>query len=118
MIFTRAALPALTGDSLASLNHARTLTLFPDSAGKGTGTSVWAGHLSLCSTKGNPRMAKSLDEKVIPPAKGKRTSKADFDRNRDGLYGGLPKARDSRAAGPQASEPHPPRGNKIGARSA
>ncbi|HEY3777495.1 MAG TPA: hypothetical protein VGL35_05515 [Rhizomicrobium sp.] len=54
-------------------------------------------------------MKKHLDEKVIPPAAGKKTSKTDFDRNRDGLYGGLPKARDPEAAGPQANTPHPER---------
>lgn len=32
---------------------------------------------------------------------------ADFDRNRDGLYGGLPKARDPQAQGPAAKTPHP-----------
>jgi hypothetical protein len=54
-------------------------------------------------------MKKPIDEKVIPPAAGKRTTKTDFDRNRDGLYGGLPKARDPQAAGPQANRPHPER---------
>jgi hypothetical protein len=53
-------------------------------------------------------MSKGIDEKVIPPAKGKRTSNADFDRNRDGLYGGLPKARDSTVAGARPKDPHPP----------
>lgn len=52
-------------------------------------------------------MKKTLDEKVIPPASGKQTSRTDFDRNRDGLYGGLPKARDPEAAGPRANESHP-----------
>jgi hypothetical protein len=52
-------------------------------------------------------MAKDLDEKVIPPARGKQTKDSDFDRSRDGLYGGLPKARDEGAAGPQPNEPHP-----------
>lgn len=54
-------------------------------------------------------MKKSIDEKVIPPAAGKQTAKTDFDRNRDGLYGGLPKARDPAAAGPRANQPHPER---------
>ena len=40
------------------------------------------------------------DAKVVTP-------KADFDRNRDGLYGGLPKARDKNADGPEANKPHP-----------
>ncbi|MGH6889166.1 MAG: hypothetical protein ACREHF_08230 [Rhizomicrobium sp.] len=54
-------------------------------------------------------MKKDIDEKVIPPAAGKRTSKTDFDRNRDGLYGGLPKARGPQAAGPHANQPRPER---------
>jgi hypothetical protein len=53
-------------------------------------------------------MKKSLDEKVIPQAEGKKTRQADFDRNRDGLYGGLPKTRDAAAPGPHPDEPHPP----------
>lgn len=35
------------------------------------------------------------------------TPQADFDRNKDGLYGGLPKARDPKAEGPQPKHPHP-----------
>ncbi|HEY6577898.1 MAG TPA: hypothetical protein VIY09_01120 [Rhizomicrobium sp.] len=54
-------------------------------------------------------MKKKLDERVIPPAEGKKTAQADFDRNRDGLYGGLPKSRDPAAAGPRANTPHPQR---------
>lgn len=55
---------------------------------------------------------KKPDDKLDPKAKGKQTPQADFDRNRDGLYGGLPKARDAAAPGPRAKEPHPPtRGN-------
>ena len=54
-------------------------------------------------------MDRKLDDKLDPKAKGKKTPQADFDRNRDGLYGGLPKARDPQASGPQAKEPHPPR---------
>lgn len=42
------------------------------------------------------------DAKVVTP-------KEDFDRNRDGLYGGLPKARDDSAAGPKPNKPHPAR---------
>ena len=61
-------------------------------------------------------MAKDPDTRVIPPAKGKRTSTADFDRNRDGLYGGLPKARDAGAAGARPHEPHPPRDRKTQAK--
>ncbi|HEX3429480.1 MAG TPA: hypothetical protein VHT03_01225 [Rhizomicrobium sp.] len=62
-------------------------------------------------------MAKGLDEKVIPPARGKKTRSADFDRNRDGLYGGLPKARDRTAEGAKPSEPHPPRDNTAEGRN-
>jgi hypothetical protein len=40
------------------------------------------------------------DAKVVTP-------KEDFDRNRDGLYGGLPKARDKNAEGPAPNKPHP-----------
>jgi hypothetical protein len=54
-------------------------------------------------------MTKKLDDKLDPKAKGKKTAQADFDRNRDGLYGGLPKARDSKAPGPASKQPHPPR---------
>lgn len=35
-----------------------------------------------------------------------RSKQADFDRNRDGLYGGLPDARDKPAAGGKAKKPH------------
>jgi hypothetical protein len=54
-------------------------------------------------------MGKSLDDRLDPKAKGKNTPKSDFDRNRDGLYGGLPKARDDKAPGPEADQPHPSR---------
>jgi hypothetical protein len=54
-------------------------------------------------------MDKKTDDKLDPKAKGVKTRPADFDRNRDGLYGGLPRARDSKAAGPAAKQPHPPR---------
>lgn len=47
------------------------------------------------------------EDKVIPDAKGKETPESDFDRNRDGLYGGLPKVRDPRASGPRPKEPYP-----------
>jgi hypothetical protein len=52
---------------------------------------------------------KPLDDKLDPKAKGKKTATSDFDRNRDGLYGGLPKARDKSAPGPAAKHPHPDR---------
>ena len=48
--------------------------------------------------------------KVIPDAKGKQTPKADFDRNRDGLYGGLPEVRDD--AETKAKRPRPERESK------
>jgi hypothetical protein len=54
-------------------------------------------------------MDKKLDDKLDPKAKGKKTGAADFDRNRDGLYGGLPKARDDEALGPESKDPHPAR---------
>jgi hypothetical protein len=54
-------------------------------------------------------MDKKIDDKLDPKAKSKKTPQADFDRNRDGLYGGLPKARDSKAPGPDTKQPHPSR---------
>jgi hypothetical protein len=56
------------------------------------------------------KQMKDLSEKTVPPARGRKTPQADFDRNRDGLYGGLPKARDPAAAGPPAKTPHPASG--------
>jgi hypothetical protein len=50
-------------------------------------------------------MKKSLEERLNPQAKGKQTPRADFDRNRDGVYGGLPKACDSAAPGPHPDQP-------------
>ena len=46
-------------------------------------------------------MDKKLDDKLDPKAKGKETPKVDFERNREGLYGGLPEARET----PPAREP-------------
>jgi hypothetical protein len=54
-------------------------------------------------------MNNKLDDKLDPKAKEARTPQADFDRNRDGLYGGLLQARDKDAPGPNAKQPHPPR---------
>ena len=54
-------------------------------------------------------MDKNLDDKLDPKAKCRKTAQSDFDRNRDGLYGGLPKARDSGAPGPASKQPHPER---------
>jgi hypothetical protein len=54
-------------------------------------------------------MDKKTDDKLDPKAKGRKTAQSDFDRNRDGLYGGLPKARDDKAPGPEAKKPHPGR---------
>lgn len=54
-------------------------------------------------------MDRKLDDKLDPKAKGVKTAQPDFDRNRDGLYGGLPKARDKDAPGPEPKAPHPPR---------
>ena len=39
-------------------------------------------------------MEKKLDDTLDPKAKGKQTPRVDFDRNRQGPYGGLPEARD------------------------
>lgn len=44
---------------------------------------------------------------------GQADTYADFDRNRDGLYGGLPKARDKSALGPKANEAHPPKKEDV-----
>jgi hypothetical protein len=55
------------------------------------------------------RMNKGVDDKLDPKAKGKKTAQSDFDRNRDGLYGGLPRARDPQAPGPASKHPHPER---------
>jgi hypothetical protein len=52
-------------------------------------------------------MTKVKTIELDPKATGKQTGEADFDRNRDGLYGGLPKARDKSAPGPKAKKPHP-----------
>lgn len=54
-------------------------------------------------------MDKKTDDKLDPKARGNETARSDFDRNRDGLYGGLPKARDDKAPGPDAHRPHPAR---------
>ena len=54
-------------------------------------------------------MDKKRDDKLDPKAKGAKTAQSDFDRNRDGLYGGLPKARDKDAPGPDVKQPHPSR---------
>ena len=54
-------------------------------------------------------MEKNPGDKLDPKAKGAKTADADFGRNRDGLYGGLPKARDKNAPGPEPKEPYPPR---------
>jgi hypothetical protein len=54
-------------------------------------------------------MRKKLDTKLDPKAKEKKTEESDFDRNRDGLYGGLPKTRGAEAPSPAAKSPHPPR---------
>jgi hypothetical protein len=54
-------------------------------------------------------MDRKIDDKLDPKARDKKTKQADFDRNRDGLYGGLPKARDKSAPGPQSKQPHPAR---------
>ena len=57
----------------------------------------------------HPMKTEKIDDKLDPKAKGKSVSQSDFDRNRDGLYGGLPKARDKNAPGPYVKQPHPSR---------
>jgi hypothetical protein len=52
---------------------------------------------------------KKMDSDAVSKAAGEQSKQADFDRNRDGLYGGLPKARDPKADGSAAKAPHPPR---------
>jgi hypothetical protein len=52
-------------------------------------------------------MTKKKNVELDPGAQGKQTGQADFDRNRDGLYGGLPKARDNATPGPKPKTPHP-----------
>ena len=37
---------------------------------------------------------KKIDDTLDPKAKGKQTPRVDFERNREGLYGGLPEVRD------------------------
>lgn len=54
-------------------------------------------------------MKKTTSEKLAPKARGQQTDQADFDRNRDGLYGGLPKTREKDAPGPEPKTPHPPK---------
>ncbi|MGN6514297.1 MAG: hypothetical protein ACTHLR_00470 [Rhizomicrobium sp.] len=39
-----------------------------------------------------------------------KSTDADFDRNRDGLYGGLPDAREPGSSGGKARKPHPGKG--------
>ncbi|MBV9992813.1 MAG: hypothetical protein JOZ72_16155 [Alphaproteobacteria bacterium] len=61
------------------------------------------------NTKHDKKQKSPLDDEtpLIDAARGKQTPKSDFDRNRDGLYGGLPKARQSDAPGPAPDTPHP-----------
>jgi hypothetical protein len=54
---------------------------------------------------------KDISEETIPRARGKKTQETDFDRNRDGLYGGLPKMRAPAAAGAPTWAPHPESGH-------
>jgi hypothetical protein len=54
-------------------------------------------------------MTQSTDDKLDPKAKGRQTSADDFNRNREGLYGGLPKARDDEAPGARPADTHPPK---------
>ena len=43
-------------------------------------------------------MDKKTNDKLDPKAKGKKTPQADFDRNRDGLYGGSTQSTRSQCA--------------------
>jgi hypothetical protein len=52
-------------------------------------------------------MDKKTGDKLDPKAKGHKTWQADFARNREGLYGGHPKARDKAAPGPASEHRHP-----------
>lgn len=49
------------------------------------------------------RKEKKIDDELDPKAKGKQTPKVDFDRNREGLYGGLPEARDKQQPQPRGN---------------
>ena len=51
---------------------------------------------------------KKIDDKLDPKAKGKETPRVDFDRNREGPYGGLPETRDPSI---KPSQQPQPRGN-------
>lgn len=52
-------------------------------------------------------MNKSVDDRLDPKATNSQSSKTDFDRNRDGVYGGLPKVRQDDAPGPEPESPEP-----------
>ena len=53
-------------------------------------------------------MNKTNDDWLDPKAKGVKTLTADYDRNRDGIYGGLPQARlDSNAEQNETAENAP-----------
>ncbi len=54
-------------------------------------------------------MNNNTDDKLDPKAKGQKTPEADFDRNREGLYGGLPQARDEAAPENATKQPPTPR---------
>jgi hypothetical protein len=43
--------------------------------------------------QGGTVMAGKIGDRPDPKARGEESAKADFERNRDGIYGGLPEAR-------------------------
>ena len=49
------------------------------------------------------RQEKKIDDTLDPKAKGKQTPRVDFERNREGLYGGLPEARDQDTPQPRGN---------------
>lgn len=49
---------------------------------------------------------KTLHDRLDPKARGRETPRADYDRNRQGLYGGLPEVRED-----DTKDERPPRGN-------
>ena len=54
----------------------------------------------------NPK--KEEDSPLVDFGRGKQTPKTDLERNRGGLYGGVPKTRDRKAPGPKPEVVQPP----------
>ena len=84
-----------------------------DASGNYTISGLSTGSYKLqfrdCGFGSGSHISEYYDDKLDPKATGKKTPQADFDRNRDGLYGGLPKARDASAPGPAPKQPRPSR---------